>query len=228
MNRAAYLLVATLALLVPGSAYSRAQSGPTTIVSANGQIVAFAQDRGQIAWATSVTSAHGCPWQVRIRLLSGHRQKVIDPAGGPTCHSDTGFNPGAPTYLALAGKRALWTTRESGNEFYQQIYGGSYTSAHDVKLQELIYSNSYGDGDHLGGVAGDGSTLVYGDATVAISGPPDCDADGTCTTTISGGTIKLVVGGGTVDVPGAPAPAMLAAADTKIAVVVAEAEDPAR
>jgi hypothetical protein len=221
MVRAGLLLAAVLLLTSSGAAYSRSQAHPTTIVTAKGPIAAFAQDGNKIAWA-SINNHAACPWQVRIRLLGPKKQKIVNNAAGPTCHSDTGFDPSHKTYLALAGKRALWTLFDSGNSTYIRLVTASYAAGADTQLEELVYSNGFGDGDHLGGMAGDASTLVYGVANVGITGPPDCDIDGTCTPVISGGSVKRVVGAGTVSVAGAPAPAMLAAAGNRVAYVVAE------
>jgi hypothetical protein len=215
------VLASVPALIVSGAAYSRSQARPTTIVVANGPIAAFAQDGGQIAWA-SIASHATCPWQVRIRLLATGRQKLINPATGRTCGSDTGFDPSHTTYLALAGRSALWTLLDQGNDTYQQLVTASYTSSSDVQLEELVYSNGWGDGAHLGGIAGDFSTLVYGVVNASISGPPDCEDTGTCTTVVTGGGIERVSGSGTVTVPGAPPPAMLAASGRRIALAVAE------
>jgi hypothetical protein len=222
--KAACTLALALALIGSGVAYSRTQAHPTTLAWANGQIAAFAQDGDQISWATSVTTPKPgtCAWQVRIRLLSKHQQKLLNLASGPTCHSDSGFDISHPTYLALAGRRALWTMQESGNSFYQQLVTESYSARPDVRLEELVFANNLGEGAHLGGIAGDASTLVYGFVNVTVSGPPDCDLNGTCTAAVSGGGVKRVIGAHTVTVPGAPPPLMLAASGNRIALVVAE------
>lgn len=224
MAKAACALALALALIGVGAAYSRTQAHPTALAWANGQIAAFAQDGDQISWATSVTTSGPgtCAWQVRIRLLSKKRQRILNLASGPTCHSDSGFDLSHPTYLALAGKRALWTMQESGNSFYQQLVAESYSARPDVQLEELIFSNAEGDGLHLGGIAGDASTLAYGFVNVIVSSPEDCVVDGVCTVAVSGGGVKRVTDAHTVTVPGAPPPLMLAASGSRIALVVAE------
>jgi hypothetical protein len=216
----ACLLAVTLLLAGSGAAYSRSQSGPVRLVRTKGPIEAFAQDGRQLAWASINNHAH-CVWQVWMRLLKNAKAKQVDKTGGPTCQSDTGFDPAHVTYLALAGKQALWNLWDSGNSTYQTLVSATYAGAHDFQLQQLVFSNGFGDGDHLGGIAGDSSTLVYGVTRVGISGPVDCDESGTCTAVVSGGGVERVTGSGTVAVPGAPPTLMLAAAGHRFAAVVA-------
>jgi hypothetical protein len=220
VTRLAWLAAVVLALATAGAASSQGRAGPATLVTAKGPIAAFAQDGGQLAWA-SIDPGPACPWKLRIRLLAAHKQKAVNTGGGPTCASDTGFDPSHSTWLALAGTRALWTLYASGNNSYVDLVTASYTSG-DIQLQELVFSNGLGDGDHLGGLAGDGSTLVYGVVHLGVSGPPDCDVDGTCTLVVSSGQVKRVVGNHAVAVPGAQPPLMLAASGGSIAEVVAE------
>jgi hypothetical protein len=217
-------LLLTAALLA-ASAYSRSAATPKTLVLAKGTIAAFAQDGGRISWA-SVETSKPCPWLVRVRTLATKKQKAVNSQTGPTCHSDTGFDPAHTTYLALAGSRALWTLWASGNSTYYDLVTGSLTTKPDVQLQELVYSNALEDGDHLGGLAGDGKTLVYGVVGVGVTGPPDCDLEGTCTLVVSGGGVKRVSGDTAVSVPGAPAPALLVASGGRIALVVATVAEP--
>ncbi len=218
--KASCLLAVALLLAGSGAAYSRSQTGPTRLVRTKGPIEAFAQDGGQLAWA-SINNHEKCPWQVWIRVLSQKKAKLVSKPAGPTCHSDTGFDPAHTTFLALAGKQALWTLWDSGNSTYVDLVTASYTGTRDAKLEELVFDNGLGDGDHLGGIAGDSSTLVYGVATVGLTGPADCDINGTCTAVISGGRVERVAGSSKVAIPGAPAPLMLAAAGHRFAAVVA-------
>ncbi len=220
MLKLACSLAAALLLFSSGAAYSRNQASTKTLVWAKGPIEAFAQDGSRLAWA-SIDSHAACPWQVRIRLLGPKKQKIVTKPAGPTCHSDTGFDPAHKTYLALAGKRALWTLRDAGNSTYVQLITASYTGASDIKLDELVYSNGFGDGDHLGGIAGDSSTLAYGVASVAIAGAADCEDTGTCTAVISGGGVERVSGTSKVPIPGSPPSVMLAASGHRVALVVA-------
>jgi hypothetical protein len=214
------LLAVALLLAGSGAADSRNQASPTRLVRTTGPIEAFAQDGGQLAWA-SINNHASCPWQVWIRVLSQKKARLVTKPAGPTCHSGTGFDPAHTTYLALAGKRALWTLWESGNSTYVDLVTASYTGTRDAKLEQLVFSNGMGDGNHLGGIAGDSSTLVYGVATVGLTGTADCDVNGTCTAVISAGRVERVTGSGKVAIPGAPAPLMLAAAGHRFAAVVA-------
>jgi hypothetical protein len=224
MVKVACLLAAALLLASSGAAYSRSQTGPTRLVRTKGPIEAFAQDGGQLAWASINTHA-ACNWQVWIRVLKQKKAKLVNKPGGPTCQSDTGFDPAHATNLVLAGKRALWTLWDSGNSTYMDMITASYSGAHDVQLEELEFSNGMGDGAHLDGISGDSSTLVYGVAHVSVVETPGCMDDGTCADTISGGGVNRVVGASKTAIPGAPTPLMLAASGHRFAVVLAATVD---
>jgi len=223
MRKAVLALAAALLLVGTGAAYSRSQARPATLVVSNSPIKAFAQDGNQIAWA-SLDKHATCPWQVRIRLLGSKKQQLVTKPSGATCRSDSGFDirPSQTPSLALAGKQALWTLRSEGNKTYIDLVTASYGGTKDVIREELVNGTDSGYGDHLGGISGDSSTLVYGVATVKVTGPPDCDLSGTpCKTAISGRGVERVTGTRKVAIPGAPPPVMLAASGHRIALVVA-------
>jgi len=233
MVRVTCLLAVALLLISSGAAYSRSNASPTTLVWANHRIAAFAQDGGQIAWAglNKDPSRHdrskGCTWQVWIRLLGSKKQKALVKRGGPTCYSYFGFDRNYQNYLALAGKRALWTMSTSSEFGFTHVVlvTASYSGTRDVQLEELLSEGGHGGpGDQLGGISGDSSTLVYGVATVGGT-PEGCDdADTICTGgVISGGSVKRVTGAGKTMISDAPTPAMIAASGNRVAIVVAEA-----
>lgn len=225
MRQAILTAAVALTALLPGAAVSASGAQPKTLVLANGPIAAFAQDGDRVAWA-SVEPGKACPWLVRVRVLTARKQDALNTRAGRTCKSETGFELDHPTYLALAGERALWTLKDIGNNTYVQLMTGALSAKPDVQLEELVFSNAFGDGSHLGGIAGDGSTLVYGTVRASIQGPPDCDWNGTCQTVVSGGGVKRVAGGAAVQVPQAPPPAALAASGRRIALLAAGVAGP--
>jgi hypothetical protein len=192
---------------------------PKTVSLAHGPIAAFAQDGPYIAWAAA-DKPPGCVWRVRVRSLSIGRQWRVNRNGGPTCRSGTGFDLSHPTYLALARDRALWTLFDQGNNTYFRLVTGSPRSR-ETSLEELVFANSsYQEGWHLGGLAGDRATLVYGKVRIGVKGPPDCDINGTCSTVVDGGGVQRIAGGSGVAVPNAPPALAVAASGRRVAFAV--------
>jgi hypothetical protein len=216
-------VAAALAVVVPSAGAGAAGRAPEpgTLVLASGPIAAFAQDGGRIAWA-SVEAGRSCPWLVRVRVLARRFQDAVNGRSGPTCRHPTGFEAGE-TELALAGDRALWTLREAGNFTYVRVVSGALSASSDRLLEELVFDNGNGDGEHLAGLAGDGSSLVYGTVTVRLQGPQDCELNGTCKAVLAGGGIVRVQGGSTRPGRGAPPPVALAVAGRRVALAVAGA-----
>jgi hypothetical protein len=213
MVKVACSLAAALLLVSSGAAYSRSQASPTTLVWANGTISDFAQDGNQIAWASVVDKKGACKNQVWIRLLGPKKQKLLTKRTGPTCSMHPAFDSVREygTALVLAGKQALWTitTRGEFKSDHDYLVTSSYGGHGDVLIDDLVYF--YPDGDRLRGIAGDSSTLVYGVERIVGDENPTY-----------GGGVERVTGVSKVAVPGAPPPAMLAAAGNRVAIVVAE------
>ena len=204
-----------------GAADEETVPPPKTLVVAHGPIAAFAQDGSYIAWA-SADEPPGCVWRVRVRSLATQRQYRVNRSGGPTCQSATGFDLAHPSYLALARTRALWTLFEQGNNTYTRLITGRVGAKRETALEELVYANSsFQEGWHLGGLAGDGKTLVYGKARVGVRGPPDCDIQGTCSTVIDAGGVQRVVGRSARAVAGALPPMAVSSSGGRVASVIA-------
>lgn len=230
MTKVVYLLAAGLVLIGSGAAYSSSRAKPATLASANGPIVAFAQDGNQIAWGSIPDyPPPRCAAEVRIRLVSKHKQKVITPPSGATCHDEYGWGqPAGPDFFVLAGRRALWETTVCGNYCHIRLTTGSYSAKRDQMLfpdddyERYFYDYEYGTGDYLTAAA-DSSTIVYGVAEIGVA-PSNCGEDSgiTCTNVISGGSVNRVTGTDAVEIPGAPPPFRLAASGRRIAVIVAE------
>jgi hypothetical protein len=152
MTTGAKTLGATVMVLLvagAGGAPSATHPEPTTLVTESGRIHAFAQDSGTVAWI-------GTGFSVHVRRLAARHGSVIGDAlqgGGPVRI--------ASRPLALAGTRALWTSYNGGNTLEIHVHTGSPTQA-DKDIYELDYMPGPADGYWLGGVAGHGSTLVFG------------------------------------------------------------------
>ena len=216
----AVVILALAAALAPAAA-----GRPRTLAVTPGPIAAFAQDGGRVAWAGTEPGS-ACPWRVRVLTLATGVRAAINRNGGPTCRDDLGFQPqavGGSVQLALAGTRAIWTLIASGNFRYVSVMTASLGNRADVRLEELVYQYGFGEGDHLGSVAGDGPTLAYSRVATSAVEVGDCFDQGTCETPVVGGGLARVVGRATVPVPGAP-PAVLVAVSGRNAALVPAAQ----
>ena len=162
----AVVATATAVLLVGGAAApSATRTAPKTIVAESGRIHAVAQDSGAIAWI-------GTHYLVHVRRLSPPHTYVVGSGIGGYVHVT---HP-----LAVAGLQALWTTADAGNAIYTDVHTGS-PSLRDRVVFNLSYMPGPADGLYLGGVAGDGSTLVFGATSQRCDSEIDCrriDVDG--------------------------------------------------
>jgi hypothetical protein len=203
---ALFLAVPTLLLNLSASAGTivAGKAMPTkahTLVSEKGPIHAFAQDTDSIAWI-------GSGYLVHVRRLVGRRGSVIGDArqrGGPVKVN------GRP--LALAGTRALWTSYNGGNFLETHIYAGSPAQTNEI--YELDNQPGSPAGAYLGGVAGDGATLVFGDIG------SNCDNEYNCRRIDVSGAVKRV-STEVKDIPRIPPSFMLATSSNRIAVVPAK------
>ncbi len=208
------LLGATLAvgLAVGAATASRFASMPRTLAYADGPIAAFAEDATSLGWVTD----RQCLQVVRVRDLVRGVQKGIGTAGEGDCRYRH------DTTLALAGTRALWTHRESGNENY--VYGETATLGGGkarIVAQPVWDMSKWGIGDHFGGSSGHGRALVFALVRVSVKGPTDCDLSDTCIPYVSGGGLRRVVGNGSVKVPGAPPAVAVDTDGTRVALLPA-------
>ena len=143
------LLLLTLTSGTGGASTSKArQAKPHTLVTDTGPIRSFAQDAHSIAWI-------GSRYKVHVRSLSTGMSSVVGSAA-------PALGSGPAPILELADTRALWTRFEGGNSpetsLWTAALGGS---AEQIELLVSYYPPVPG-GDFLGGAAGDGPTLVYG------------------------------------------------------------------
>jgi hypothetical protein len=193
---------------VAASVAAASPAGPRllTIAVSRTPIDGLAQDGTTVAWRTSCDGA-----RVSVQTVRGGRESVFGQCGLGT--SDRRF-------FALAGGRALWTTESVGNGTWS--YPATAAPGHRPRtLAELEYDNAVLVGTHLGGAAGDGSTLVYSTVEVGVD-PATCDSEGFgCTPIVSGGRVWRVLRGRAVASPVASPAFLLAASARRIALVVA-------
>jgi hypothetical protein len=200
------LVLAVIALASAGAA------PPRPLVSMRGTLWGVAQDGGRIAWTSG-----GC-YAVHIRSLASNRQARIGDARPVEC------GPVDTPDLALAGRRALWTLTQAGNNVYTEVMTGR-AGTRPRRLEEVIGASAGSDGDYVTDVAGDAPTLVY--SVITMSFLDTCiDPGEPCDYFVDGGRVRRVVGRSTRRVPGLPPALNLAASGRRIALVVAAHETP--
>jgi hypothetical protein len=185
-----------------GSATPSTKPAPHTLLVQKGLIRAFAQDTTTIAWIDS-------GYQVHVRQISARRGVVIGSALHP------GGYKAKSVRLVLAGKQALWTSYDRGNFLYTHVYTGS-PALGEREVAELVYMPDDGpDGTYVGGLAGDGTTLVLG--TIGQR----CDNEYDCRRIDVDGNVKRVRADAQ-EIPRVPPPVMLAASAGRLALVPAK------
>jgi len=202
----AVVLAALAATTASVAAASPVAPRLVTIAVSRAPIDGLAQDGSTVAWRTSCDGV-----RVTVRSVRGGREARFGQCGAGT--SDRGF-------FALAATRALWTTESIGNGTWS--YPASAAPGERPRtLAELEYDNADLVGTHLGGAAGDGSTLVYSTVEVGVD-PATCDSDGFgCTPIVRGGRLWRVAGRSRVASPAAVPAFLLAASGRRVGAVVA-------
>lgn len=130
---------------------------PRILVVERGLIRSFAQDTSSIAWV-----GVGCRVHVRS-LVTGHGAIV-----GNAQYLDGSC---VPPDLAVAGTRALWTKFEGGNAPETSLWTAALGEA-GVNVDLFMGNSGEPGGILLGGMAGDGTTLLYGRTYEGCSPPP--------------------------------------------------------
>ena len=166
----------------------------------------FGQDHGWLAWATERR------YRFVLTVRKGRRHGRID----------LGLERGNEnTVIAQAGPRILWTDFASGNIFYQYLFVGWATGGRGGFFREYDSDAGDGTGDHVGAVAGDGTTLVHSVVTVGYD-PPDCDpVERACGYAIYGDRVYREDRKRPRGLAGTPPAALLAAAGARFAAVPA-------
>lgn len=197
-----FFAVPAFALLIGVSAGTAnapaAQTKPGTpriVVSVKAPIRAFAQDEETIAWV-------GSGYWVNVRSLRVRASAVVGYVG--PVRNRARWNPA----LTLAGSRALWSTFPSGGNFPEsQLQTAAPWEPDATAIDSFSGGQDPNGGSFLGGLAGDGPTLVYGRTIERCDDPGgnNChrlDADG--------GVVVVTGQNQTAAAPGIPPPVFLA------------------
>ena len=171
------------------------QVKPRTLVVENGLIHAFAQDESTIAWVDR-------GYKVHVRSLTVRASAIVGRTGTPV--SGSRWTPS----LALAGSSALWNTfPRGGNSLESQLETAAPWDPYATAIDLFSDSQSPNGGSFLGGLAGDGPTLVYGTTY------ENCDDPGgnNCHRLDAVGGVVVVTGQYEAStIPGIPPPVMVA------------------
>lgn len=184
------------AVAVAAAAFHSTAAGPhteTIFSHANTTISAFAQDGPLVAWF-SPSRAH-CN-TVHVISLANPLQTTLPLQGAArnvTCRWVVGSTP---VSLALAGGNVLWTLRERSPIPFDYLLGAGVGvgERNERRFQEIAHTN-HGSGLWLGGVSGDGATLVYGVTAIDYVDEAGCLAGTSpCNLAVSGGGVYRVSG----------------------------------
>jgi hypothetical protein len=193
-------------------------------------IAAFAQDGDLVAWFAPSGGEKGCNevwvWQI------GSAQQHL-PAEGPTSHNvtcDWQVPAGSPIDLAVAGNGGspalLWTLHEAASKAlrFDYVVGATVADPTERRFQEVGHANR-GAGLWLGGVAGNGTTLVYAVTDVEYKDQVAClstpSAPGACALAVVGGGVYRIVGRKTPERVGPSAALAVATSDDLVAYIPA-------
>jgi len=176
---------------VAAAVHGAAAPQPQTLyVQAGATISAFAQDGPNIAWFAPSTTQ--CNTVHVLSLANGlHPVLPLQSARNVTCRWEVGSSP---VGLALAGSRVVWTLREASPIPFDYLLGAGVVDRKERRYQEIAHTLS-GSGLWLGGVAGDGSTLVYSVTSIDYEDEAGCLAGTSpCTMKIVGGGVFRMAG----------------------------------
>jgi hypothetical protein len=214
------VLAAVAAVAAIFSHASASVPKPETLYKHAGPIAAFAQDGSMISWFAAGDG--GCN-VVSIRSLDNGLivQLPSQTANNVTCRFPR--SPKLPVGLAVAFDLglALWTLPQESPLPLDYLLGAGVALADRPERRFLEVAHTQrGIGQWLAGIAGDGSTLVYGVTSVDFKDEAGCLA-GTvpCTLVTSGGGVYRVQGRQAVLVPGTKAAVAVAASGPAVAYV---------
>jgi hypothetical protein len=209
------LLAAAGILSAIGTGASGSPGVQTLYRNAHGPITSFAQDGQLLAWFS--TGSDGCN-AVHIFSLGGVVVRLPKPGTtNVTCRWTIGT---ATVGLAIAATNgsALWTLEERASVDLDYVVGAQVRDPRERRFSQLAHTDA-GAGLWLGGVAGDGRTLVYSSATVGYVNQVACLSGGSCRRRIVGGGVHRVVGRRNPLVPGTRAALQVAAGGGRIAYI---------
>lgn len=187
-----------------------------TLATVAGSVDVVAQDGPRVAWLFG-DGRGGCDKLAVQNLDTGRRSTVVQSrAGMPDGASCADVTDAGE--LALAGERALWSARWSGNSEYMTLWEGSVSRAGRAFLYSAY--DGIGGGAQYRGIAGSGTTLVYAVTNwTSTDGCPNYESNGGwCPAVRSASPIRrLDERGAAHDVAGSTAGAKLAASGSLVA-----------
>jgi hypothetical protein len=208
----------------PGSDRAAALRPQTLYTSPIGPIAAFAQDGPLLAWFAP--SARGCN-TVRVLSLANGGQVQLPKQGQGSQNVTCRWDAVPPVRLALgrrgldSGPYALWTLYEKLTPLeFDYVLGGGIADTRERRFREIAHSGQ-GIGLWLGGIAGDGSNLVYAVTSVQYVDEVACLSGGSCEKKVAGGGIRRIQGRNDPTIPNTTAAVAVAAAGSEIAYVPA-------
>jgi hypothetical protein len=199
--------------------HSAAAAKPQTLylLPAGSKVTAFAQDGPEVAWFAS-SGGRACD---NVHLLNLSNGLSIDLPSQKTGNVTCTFarSKRLPVHLALAYDQglALWTLPQASPLPLDYLLGaGVATKARAERRFLEVAHTTRGIGQWLGGIAGDGGTLVYGVTAVDFADEAGCLAGSApCTLVRSGGGVYRIVGRTAIHVPNTgPAVSVAASAGT--------------
>src|SRR5947208_1974486 len=224
-RRMRVLLAAAVSLVAAVvSAAGGAPRTQTLYSRASGMISAFAQDDGIIAWFTP--SARRCN-AVHVKQLDNPLKADLPKQGDShnvTCRWNVGHTR---VSLVIAGDKPnlLWTLHEYTPLEFDYLVGAGVRNRRERRFQQLAHT-ARGAGLWLGGIAGDGSALVYGGTSVDYEDEAGCLAGtDTCALKIvrQGGSVYRVIDGQKLKlIPETTAALAVATSGSRVAYVEAD------
>lgn len=220
MRRVRILLVAAAIASLAGSG-SPGSGVQTLYRNTGGPITAFAQDGSLVAWFSP--GERSCN---AVHMLSLAGVKVTLPKPGTTnvtCRWDVHQ---APVRLAVAAGTggALWTLHERASIELDYVVGADVKQPRERRFYQLAHTQA-GAGFWLGGVAGNGRTLVYSVVNVGYVNQVACLSGGSCERRIRGGGVHMIVGRSNPLVRGSGPALQIATAGGRIAYIRAGTVD---
>jgi hypothetical protein len=216
------VLAAVAAVAAIVSHASTSAPKPETLYKHEGAIAAFAQDGSMISWLAP--AADGCN-VVYVRSLDNGLTVPLpsQSANNVTCRFPRA--PKLPVGLAVAFDLglALWSLPQLSPLPLDYLLGAgvALNDRPERRFLEVAHTPR-GIGQWLGGIAGDGSTLVYAVTSVDFKDEAGCLAGSVpCTLVTSGGGVYRVQGRQVVLVPGTKGAVAVAVSGTAVAYVAA-------
>jgi hypothetical protein len=187
------LFAAALGLLAAITQSPAAGSQPETLYARpGGTIAAFAQDGPLISW---LAPKEGRCNRVHVLSLQNGLQVKLPLQG--SAHNVTCLWPVVqPVGLAVASDNSdvLWTLHDRAPLPFDYLIGAGAGDRRERRFHEIARTSS-GAGLWLGGIAGDGSTLLYAVTSVDYVDEAGCLAGtGSCAMEITGGGVYRIVG----------------------------------